>query len=163
MDNEVDIVELVSKTFMMWAIRSMEGKDESIFEADTDVDEQFAIKIITGKLKWAGVDVKIPYELKIILVICSETPADVQTIMTEILDKVLETHDNKIPVGYEITHDDFVNAYTMRFPIAKFYPDMRKHFDDKWDAQKIPHEKAKFIGTDNQYDTHEFWNKYRNT
>ena len=90
-----------------------------------------------------------------IIALCSESPAEVQMIMVDILDKIYENNDNHIPKHYVITPMDFSLTFPVKFPATMQYPEMKARYNRKWDEQKTP-------DRENSYDTKVFWSKYSN-
>ena len=152
-ENNDSILSVVSKVFISWAI--MEKEDYEPCTNIPELENEFFVKLIKEKLKWAGVDIVIPDALAIILDYCSETPAEVQMITVDILDTILKNNDGSIPKGYVITTNDFSLTFPVKFPITGFFPSAKEEYNQKWDEQKD--------GGANTYDTLEFWAKYKNT
>lgn len=130
------------------------NNSESKLSKDKILESSFLAKVLVKKIEAMGLDVIVPNELLSIIILCSETPAEVQMIFTDILDGVLEANKiDKLPKEYKITPFDFIYAYPNKFPITCLYPDVKEKYNKKWDDQKI--------NGMNSYDTYEFWEKYR--
>lgn len=128
--------------------------NESKLSKDKILESSFLAKVLAKKIEAMGLDVIVPNELLSIIILCSETPAEVQMIFTDILDGVLEANKiDKLPKEYKITPFDFIYTYPDKFPITCLYPDVKERYNKKWDDQKI--------NGMNSYDTYEFWEKYR--
>ena len=128
--------------------------NESKLSKDKILESSFLAKVLVKKIEAMGLDVIVPNELLSIIILCSETPAEVQMIFTDILDGVLEANKiDKLPKEYKITPFDFIYTYPDKFPITCLYPDVKEKYNKKWDDQKI--------NGMNSYDTYEFWEKYR--
>lgn len=128
--------------------------NESKLSKDKILESSFLAKVLVKKIEAMGLDVIVPNELLSIIILCSETPAEVQMIFTDILDGVLEANKiDKLPKEYKITPFDFIYVYPDKFPITCLYPDVKEKYNKKWDDQKI--------NGMNSYDTYEFWEKYR--
>ena len=161
MEKHEELLLGISKLFLTWTSEEFKGDKEKLKEYDPEVADLFEVQILRKKLEWAGVDVIIPDYCALIIASCADTPAEVQMIATEILDAAMQNNNNdKLPRGYVITTNDLCNAFDQAFPIVSIYPQIKEHYDKKWDDQKI---KDRTGIIDNQYDTLEFWEKYKNT
>ena len=138
---------------MSW-LNNMNNPSKSKLSKDEILKSSFLAKVLAKKIEVMGLDVIVSNELLSIIVLCSETPAEVQMIFTDILDGVLEAYKiDKLPKEYKITPFDFVYVYPDKFPITCLYPDVKERYNKKWDDQKI--------NGINSYDTYKFWEKYR--
>jgi len=158
-EDDLEFEQSLTKLFVRWSIASSKAgynpKDDNFKE----INDDFLIKVLTKKLEWGGVNVVLPDYMLVLLASCAETPAQIQMFMVDILDVVLNNNDGKIPVGYIIKPTDFAEAFPEAFPSPHLYPAVARKYDAKWDEQKI---KNRTSGTDNSYDTLEFWSKYKN-
>ena len=145
-----DIIQIL---LMSW-LNNMNNPSKSKLSKDEILESSFLAKVLVKKIEAMGLDIIVPNELLSIIILCSETPAEVQMIFTDILDGVLEAYKiDKLPKEYKITPFDFVYVYPDKFPITCLYPDVKERYNKKWDDQKI--------NGINSYDTYEFWEKYR--
>ena len=154
MNEEMDMIEGIGKIFVYWNIKANDS-EYNPEEYDDEINNYPLVKILRKKLEWGGVDVVIPDYLAMIIALCSESPAEVQMIMVDILDKIYENNDNHIPKHYVITPMDFSLTFPVKFPATMQYPEMKARYNRKWDEQKTP-------DRENSYDTKVFWSKYSN-
>ncbi len=156
-------VDLVNKVFISWNLHRFKQNYKPT-EHDEDLANQFLCQIILKKLKWANVDVVIPDELLMILLLCSETPADIQMLTVDMLDHIKEMSSNKaIPVGYVITPEDFIGTFSISMPVLSENTRAREEYNKKWDMQKLYNrEDITMYGTDNMFDTRDFWKAFAN-
>ena len=154
MNEEMDMIEGIGKIFVYWNIKANDS-EYNPEEYDDEINNYPLVKILRKKLEWGGVDVVIPDYLAMIIALCSESPAEVQMIMVDILDKIYENNDNHIPKHYVITPMDFSLTFPVKFPATMQYPEMKARYNRKWDEQKTP-------DRENSYDTKAFWSKYSN-
>ena len=154
MNEEMDMIEGIGKIFVYWNIKANDS-EYNPEEYDDEINNYPLVKILRKKLEWGGVDVVIPDYLAMIIALCSESPAEVQMIMVDILDKIYENNDNHIPKHYVITPMDFSLTFPVKFPATMQYPEMKARYNRKWDEQKTPNR-------ENSYDTKAFWSKYSN-
>ena len=155
MNEEMDMIEAIGNIYIHWNIDAVKNGGYNPEEYDDEVNDYPLVKILRKKLEWGGVDVVIPDYLAMIIALCSESPAEVQMIMVDILDKIYENNDNCIPKHYVITPTDFSLAFPVKFPATMYYPEMKARYNRKWDEQKTPNR-------ENSYDTKAFWSKYSN-
>ena len=154
MNEEMDMIEGIGKIFVYWNIKANDS-EYNPEEYDDEINNYPLVKILRKKLEWGGVDVVIPDYLAMIIALCSESPAEVQMIMVDILDKIYENNDNHIPKHYVITPMDFSLTFPVKFPVTMQYPKMKARYNRKWNEQKTP-------DRENSYDTKAFWSKYSN-
>ena len=154
MNEEMDMIEGIGKIFVYWNIKANDS-EYNPEEYDDEINDYPLVKILRKKLEWGGVDVVIPDYLAMIIALCSESPAEVQMIMVDILDKIYENNDNHIPKHYVITPMDFSLTFPVKFPATMQYPEMKARYNRKWNEQKTP-------DRENSYDTKAFWSKYSN-
>lgn len=155
MNEEMDMIEAIGNIYIHWNIDAVKNEGYNPEEYDDEINDYPLVKILRKKLEWGGVDVVIPDYLVMIIALCSESPAEVQMIMVDILDKIYENNDNHIPKHYVITPIDFSITFPVKFPATMQYPEMKARYNRKWDEQKTPNR-------ENSYDTKAFWSKYSN-
>lgn len=150
-----EFVETIAKTFLEWSATDLLDHDANCTNnRDEIMNRSFLGKLIIKKLEWAGVDVIVPDLCLIIIVLCSETPAEVQMIMTDLLDGTLKRNNfTRFPKNYKITSSDFSYTFSNKFPIVSEYKEIKDMYNKKWDDQKVDGR--------NMYDTIEFWDKYK--
>ena len=129
---EMTDVDLCSRLFVRWTFRCMNpSNDDSYYDGSSDYSkESFIARVLRKKLEVFNVPVKVPDELLMIIEVCTGgNPGISQLMLKEIIGK-------NCPKDKVLTHEDFVRAFTMEFPVISVYPKWEKHFSGAWDKQK---------------------------
>lgn len=145
----IEIKEMCGKILANWIISN--GKKD-FTKHDEDIVGQFIPAILLTKFTAFGVDIVLPDELLILLMLCSDgNPGLVQAILMDLLESIKDKN-GPIPKGYVISAYDFALAFPFEFPIIKDETILNKYVE-KYDT------KIKRRGY-NLCDTPEFWLKY---
>jgi hypothetical protein len=145
-------VDSCGYAFISWIANEKENKDMTIH--DEEFSNDFIFQMFEKKFKMFGVNIVLPDELIAIICMCTNSnPGQSQIILKYLLDNI-KNRKGPISKGYIITTDDFVNAFSSRFPILHQYEDLNEKFQKLWDEQKMPRVTS---WSDNKCDTPEWW------
>lgn len=145
----IEIKELCSKVLTKWVMTN--GKKD-FTKHDEDIIREFIPSILLKKFKVFNIDIVLPDELLILLMLCSDgNPGLVQAILMDLLESIKDKN-GPIPKGYIITAHDFALAFPNEFPIIKDETILNKYIE-KYDT-KIKRREY------NLCDTPDFWLKY---
>lgn len=153
----MNIKKAVLDIYLAWFRREQLPDYDPRVSTINGLEDEFLFKVVKRKLEAMNIDIIIPSEAMMILIICADNPGYIQLMIKEILTEVMTYNNGSIPRGYAITTTDFNMTYGDRIPITSEYPDISHEYKKKWDAQKID---TKF-GSTNAVDTIDWWNEIK--
>lgn len=128
------------------------------FQNDETEERAFTTNVLIKKLKAFDIDIKIPDPLFILIAVCvNDNPGMCQIMLKMILENICNIRGSKIPKGYVITSEDFVDAFPNDFPLMYEYKEMEELFLQKYMEQKDKSLMDTPLHSDNLMDTKEWW------